>query len=250
MKLSKTIVVIVVIAILGVLAWRFLPGCRQKAIDAYRKHGGWTEEARRADPVGFIEYAEQKLSADLDKLTDSRRSLGEAGQKIADELKKTAGLQASAGRLAETFRTAYRAAVAKSAWPVEVSGATYAKQELVEQVRLILTQKTNYAQIVGELERAAVAVKNKAQQLVTQINTTKATLAVLPAKKEIARVNKLTRDIEDLLGQINALLGDNDKALSDSPIRTVEELVDAKGRVAAAAEGSDDEAKAFLEAKE
>lgn len=248
MKTTRIIIVVLIAAIIAVFALSFLPGLRHRALDAYKKYGGWTPEARRADPVGFLEYAEKKLEGDLAALEDSRRTLGAASSKLAAERGKTEGLLSTADTLAGKFRTAYRAAKAGGAWPVEVSGANYSEHQLVDQVKLILSQKANYQKIIGELDAAAKAVKAKGEQLVTQVNTTKATLAILPAKKEIARVNKLTADIGELLGQVDDLLGANEKALEASPVRTVEELTAAKPTKPAT--GIDAEVKAFLEGGE
>ena len=249
MKLLRTIVAVIVVGVLGVLAWRFLPGCRQKAINIYQKHGGWTAEARRSDPVGFLEYAEDKLTKDLEALTESRQALGRAKEAIALEKAKTEGLFASAQSLAQAFRTAYKQAEAQNAWPVTVSDAKYSREQLLGQVKLILAQKKNYENTLGEFDRATAAIKEKSQNLVSQINSTKATLALLPAKKELARVSKLTEDVDDLLGQINGVMGQNEKVLSTSPIRTVEELTLGQQKSTSGSE-SDSEVKAFLESKE
>jgi len=248
MKGLRWIVGLVVVVAIGVAAWRLLPGLRTKARDVYGKHGGWTEEARRDDPVGFLEYAERKLTRDLAALNTSRGDLAQATQRIAAEQAKTEGLVASATTLGESFRAAYKAAEAAKAWPVEVSGASYSREQLVQQVRLILMQKGNYEQIIGEFKKAADAAKKKAEQLVGQVNRTKATLAILPAKKEIARVNKLTEGIDDVLAKVNDLLGENEDVLSASPIRTVEELAAAKPTTATPAAKLDADVKAFLEA--
>jgi len=247
MKGLRWIVGLVVLVVIAVAAWQWLPGLRSKARDVYRKHGGWTEEARRDDPVGFLEYAEQKLAKDLAALNRSRSDLAQATQRIAGEQTKTEGLLASAVTLAESFRTAYKGAAAAKAWPVEVSGASYSKEQLVQQVRLILMQKGSYTQIIAEFKKAADAAKKKSEQLVGQVNRTKATLAMLPAKKEIARVNKLTEGIDDVLAQVNDLLGENDDVLSASPIRTVEELAAAKPATATPSAKLDADVKAFLE---
>jgi len=247
--MKKILGVVALVAVLGVLVWNFLPGVRHRAVKVYKKHGGWTPEARKADPVGFLEHAEKKLARDLEALQQSRRALAEAQEKIAAEAEKNQGLLRSAIALADNFRTAYREAQESKTWPVEISGANYSEEELVEQVRVILMQKANYEQILEEFGSAAATAKEKAEQLVTQTNSTKAALAMLPAKKEIARVSKLTEGLSGTLGQVSSLLGENEKALASTPIRTVEELVGAKPTTKAPADPQA-EAKAFLGERE
>jgi len=248
MKLLRTTVAILIIVVLALLIWRFFPGLRHRAVETYKKHGGWTEAARKADPAGYLEYAEKKLTGDLESLAGSQTKLAEASVRITAEQEKTQQLLASANELAGAFKTAYTQAEANQTWPVEVSGAKYDKPQLMEQVRLILMQRDNYEQIVREMDKASVAIKKKGEQLVTQITATKATLSILPAKREIARVDKLTEGIESLLGDVDDLLGENEKALGESPIRTVEELMQAKQKPSSPSSDINAKAKAFLEA--
>ncbi len=250
MKISKLVVAIVVVIVVGVLAWRFMPGLRQKAVDVYRQHGGWTEEARRADPVGFIEYAERELKGDLADLKATRTRLSEARDDLAAELQKHRSLLEKAEELAATFREAYRRAEAGGGYPVSVSGQDYAKGELIEQVRLILLQRRNYSEIIDDMVAAAEKAASKQQQLVTQVTATKAALSALPAKKEIARVNELTGRTRQLFQQANEAISQNQEVLAESPVRTVEELSrKGVGEATATSEGEVD-VRAFLEAGE
>jgi len=250
MKLLRTTVIVVLIVIVAALAWRNAPGCRQQARDAYEKYGGWTAEARQADPVGFMEYAEQKLAQDLQVFQDTRRRLNEARQTVAAEIEKTQSLLGSADELAATFRQEYWKAEAASSYPVSVSGTDYDREQLVEQVQVILIQKANYQLLLKQLQAAAGAVEQKEPELVAQINNTRAALATLPSKKEIARVNELTGKTEELLAQVNELIDQNERLLDESPVRTVEELVAARDEATATEKPAQVDARAFLEATE
>ena len=225
MRLSRLITGLLVLLIVGSLLWRRLPALRRKARAAYQRHGGWTEEARRDDPVGFLEHAEQVLADDLSRMTDTRRNLDLAQTGMAAELAKQQGLHAASVELATRFRTAYREAGAADAFPVKVAGTPYSEQDLVEQVRLVLLQQTNYSEIITELERAAVAATEHRQELLGQTSATKAALASLPARLEIARAKQLTEKTSALIREVNSLLDRNETVLSDSPVRTVEELI-------------------------
>jgi hypothetical protein len=231
------------------LVWRSSPGCRQRAADVYGKYGGWTEEARRADPIGFIEYAEGKLAEDLEALNQSRRSLADAEQTIELELADTRVLQQAADELAAQCRQAYQEAEASAAYPVEVAGKSYTRADLLEQVELILLQKRNYQQIVEGFEQAAADVAVRQPQLVAQINSIRAALKTLPSKKEIARINQLTGQTEELLGQVNDLIDQNAALLGQSPVRTVEELIQTRDASRQGEAGQVD-VRAFLEGAE
>lgn len=247
MKGTRAVVLLIGIVVGLVVIWQFMPGVRQKARDAYHTYGGWTEDARRADPVGFIEYAEQKLRDDLAQLESSRTNLARLQETIGEKRSETLELMASADTLAEGFRDAYRGADAADAWPVNVSGKSYTREQLREQVALILLQRRNYEQLVAELDGAGEAIKTNVQKVVAQTAATKATLEILPAKREIARVQELTKDIESTLGKVDALMGENDDVLTGSPVRTVEELVRARTQAADADASIDAQVDAFLE---
>ncbi|NQT94502.1 MAG: hypothetical protein HQ559_17230 [Lentisphaerae bacterium] len=248
MKSARILIVIVLVVFVGLLAWRFLPRFRKEAEDAYQKYGGWTEEARQHDPVRFIDHAEQELTAHLGSLKQARQNMAGALEKIATEIDKTRSLLSSSETLAGEFRSAYRGSEQDGSYPVEVSGSTYGKEQLVEQVRLILMQRKNYKLVITELESAAETAKTRAQDLLTHITNTEASLASLPAKREIARLNELTGDMSELLEQVNELIGSNKQLLDESPIRTVEQLV-AAGETAAP-ERVDTDVMAFLEGEE
>lgn len=248
MKILRFVLLLVVI-VLGLLAiWRFMPGCREKVRGFVHEQGGWTEEARRSDPVGFVEYAEKQLKSDLETLEEARDKLEAAGEDIAAEIEKAREHLEAARELAREYRQAYQAAEEAGTWPAEVQGREYSREDLVEQVRLILLQRKSYEQTIEDLENAAESAKEKRREVVTRITGTRSALASLPAKKEIARVNKLTGRTEELLEQVNELIGENREILSPSPVRTVEELMAREKE--STEEGEPVDVKAFLEAAE
>jgi hypothetical protein len=227
-KPTRLIALIVLVAVCGLLVWHYMPGCRQVATDAYRKYGGWTEDARRDDPVGFIEYAQERLEENLTAFASAQANLAGARQTIADELARMETNLAAADELAVQFRDAYRGAEEGDGYPVTVAGRDYERQELINQVGVILRQKADYEGLIDDLGEERRQVEEKDGELAVQITDTKAALATLPSKKEIARINELTGDTQDLLEQVNALIGENEGLLTPSPVRTVEELVRAR----------------------
>jgi phage shock protein A len=157
----------------------------------------------------------------------------------------SAEMAGKADELAGKFREAYRRAEVGGGYPVTVSGAEYSRDELLAQVRLTLTEARNYRESVRDYDEAAAAVEEKEQELVTQIADTKAALAQLPARKDIARVNELTASTTELLQQVKDLMDQNEKVLSSSPVRTVEELSAPAARGPSA--GGEVDVEAFLE---
>jgi hypothetical protein len=241
------LLLLVAIAAGAFYAWRDMPGLRNKLTGTVDKYGGWTESARKDDPVGFIEYAEAELAKDLAAFEQSRADLA-AGKKSAEEgLIQNRTMHTAAVELASEIKIEFQVAEPTSSYPVKVSGKSYTREELIEQVRLILLERDSYAAITKEYEEVIDLVKAQQGEVLTQITETKAALTMLPAKKELARIQKLTGEADELLSQVRTLLGENQDmrdTLGDSPVRSVSELTNAK---AAPAAGDGPNPMAFLQ---
>ncbi len=253
MKLVKLILILLVVVGVGYAVWRFLPGVRTKVESTVEEYGGWTDDARREDPVGFLEYAQEKMSADLQAFQKAKQDLAAARVKAEEEMQKTEDLRAAAERHSLEFRGAFQAAEASAAFPVAVSGAQYERDDMIEQVRLLLLQRDNYAGVAASYRKVLDTVDARQNDLDRRILDTKAQLTNLGAQKELVRIQKLTEETDELMAQVAELLGENSEVLQDldSPVRTVEELMRSGGGGAAGTPvantgGGDSDVMAFL----
>jgi len=242
-------VMIVAAVAVAVWAWKRLPGVRTKVESAVEEYGGWTPEARQADPVGFIEYAQGRLQTDLTSFEDGLRSLEDVRNKSETRLRDNRELVATSDSLARSFRDAYRWGETDG-YPVQVSGQAYDREQLVDQVRLILAQLSSYETIVVDYEEVLLAVKERHADLSVRIPYTRAMLETLDAKKELALLREQTAATDKLLMELEEVLGENKKTLDvlDTPVRTVEELIDASRSGAPVTTSSGPDPLAFLEA--
>lgn len=222
----KYVLIAIAAVVVGWLAWTQLPGLRTKVSGKVDEYGGWTEEARRDDPVGFLTYAEEKLGKDIESFRESRGTLAEAKANAEAERARNTGLLEAADELAGGFREAYRAADAAGSWPVEVQGASYSREALIEQVESILGERASYAKVIGIYANVIVSADEQRKELRDRIQSSEATLVELRAQKELVRVNKLTAEADELLAQVNALIDGNRETLValDEP-RSVEALL-------------------------
>jgi hypothetical protein len=209
----------------GGLIWFLAPGFRKRAVDVYEKYGGWTREARSADPVGFINYAEQKLQSHLVEMQKTSQDLAAAREQIRQATEKTCASLQAADEMAGSFRTAYRQAEAGSSYPVHLEGRDYDRAQLLEQVRLILQQRSDGRRTLSELEQTARVAGEKETGLLAQITRVKAALEILPAQREIVRAGRLTSQTENTWSQVNGLIERDETLLTGSPVRTVDELL-------------------------
>ena len=247
--LWKFLAILVVLGIIGLVVFEFFPGLREQGKQLYRKYGGWTQEARKADPVGFIEHAIGRLEKDLNTLQETRTRLGNVLENLDNKERQTEKLLDNATKLAKRFREAYQRAEEGGGYPTEVSGQAYDRSELKDQVRLILLQRQQYGRLLKDLGEAKASATKHRQNLGLQISKTRASLSTLPAKREVARLKEISSDTESLLDQVDNVMASNEEVLEHSPVRTVEELTAAEeksdGKQASANEGSVD-VEAFL----
>ena len=228
MNAIKYVLIAAVVAGVAILAWRKLPGLRTSIAGAVDEYGGWTEEARRDDPVGFIEYAQEKLAEDVGSFQESRVQLAEVRRNGEAEMARNQELLDLADELAARFRSSFQAAEASGTWPVEVKGASYTRDTLIEQVESILGEKASYAEVAGIYADVVQAADEQDAELESRIQSTEASLVKLKAQKELVRVQKLSAEADELMAKVQELLGENHRArsaLDAGPVRSVEDLL-------------------------
>ncbi len=222
----KYLLITVAVVLLSWLAWTQLPGLRTKVSGTVDEYGGWTEEARRDDPVGFLTYAEQKLGSDIESFRKSREALAATKANAEAELQRNAGLLTVAEELATQFREQFKLAESAGAWPIQVAGASYEREALIEQVTSILVERDTYARVIDTYTDVVTSAEAQRKELRSRIQSSEATLVELRAQKELVRVNKLTADADALLAQVDTLINGNSETLValDEP-RSVEALL-------------------------
>lgn len=226
MKLLVRIVLAVLVVLLGLWIWSRLPGVRTKVEGTVERYGGWTEEARQADPVGFVEFAEAELAEDVATLKQSRRDLAAARQTAEEEGERQRGLLAVADELAQEFKARFGVAEIGGSYPVSVRGQEYSREELIRQVESLLADRATYERVIGIYAEVVKEASARDAEILERIRTTEATLVELRAGKELLRVTALTEETDKLLAQVDELMGRAPSAAeASSPVRSVEELL-------------------------
>ncbi|MEM6567233.1 MAG: hypothetical protein AAF957_02420 [Planctomycetota bacterium] len=231
----KSIVIVAIVAVAGFLAWQNFPGLRTSISKAANEYGGWTEEARKEDPVGFIQHAQKKLAADIEKFEEARDSLDENKRNAETQLESFRNDEANADQLANKFRDLYQDAEASGAWPVDYLGQSYNREALIQQVTDLRTTQTNATELQAKYVEVITKVELTREELRDRISKSKFQLQRLEAEEAIVKVEKLTSDTEELLAQVNELVEGNSR-IAEDPVRTVAELLDAAEKQASAEE--------------
>ena len=164
---------LLVLIVAGAAVYYFFPGVRTSVNQQVDKIGGWNEEARRADPVGFIDYSIGELQKNIDKFGSVKGDLALAKaklQKLHDD--NTAKLSFS-GKQLDEFKSAYKEAVGGKGWPATIAGKPYAEAELKQQVNLLLTQKGSFESVTKQTTSGLEITGKREMEIVGRVTESK-----------------------------------------------------------------------------
>jgi hypothetical protein len=220
---SRLIGIAVALIVIGGVAYFAFPGIRAKIDDAYDKHAGWTPEARRKNPVGFIEHSIKQLEDNVAKFTDIRAELRSGIQEMKGIRDKNAANVAFADKELGLFKAAFKEANAGKGWPVMMAGKNYTEAELKNQVEVFLRQKASYEGAVAQVDNTLKTLETKQSDLDHRIVESRTNLDLLKNQKALVKADQLTADTEKMMAEVNEVLIRNDAMASDISVRTIEE---------------------------
>jgi chromosome segregation ATPase len=238
----------VVVAVVAIAAAAFSPALRAKISSHWANLSGWTEEARRADPAGFAQYASGKLQHDVEIMEGSRRKLSVEIGDLAGKLRSQEAFHDQARQLSEEFRAKYQQAVADGSFPIQVHSAAYTQAQVKAQVSMILAEISGHESAIARLEKVKKQAETQLEAITVRINGCESQLAALAVQQEMLRAEQLSEEGERLLAQVDQLLDDNSRALADNPVRTVRELM-ASTNDRTGVQAADATVEAFLAAR-
>lgn len=230
------------IVVVGIAAYFLMPGFRTKVDSTYDKHFGWNAEARRKDPVGFMEYSITRLGENIAKFEQARGDLRVAQAKLEDMKRDNSGKLAFAEKQLVEFKTAYKGATGDKGWPVSVAGRAYTEGELKSQVTMLLSQKGSFEKVVKQIEASLQTAEKKSHELVNRIGESKSKLSILETQKELVKVGQVTAESEKILSEVNDVLIANEALAEKTSVRTVEEMMRDAGEAASSVSNPDTEA--------
>jgi hypothetical protein len=226
---SRLLGLVFAILVIGGAAYFLIPGFRAKADDLWQKHGGWNEEARKKDPVGFIDYSIKRLDENIGKFDGVKADLMTAKGNLDGMKRSNQEKLAFAEKNLGEFKLAYQSAAGGKGWPVSLAGRSYTESDLKSQVELLLSQKTGYENALAQIDDGLKRAQQKSDELVNRINESKSQLEILKTQRELVKINQLNASTEKMMAEVNEVLVRNEAMQSSSPVRTAEELMrDAK----------------------
>ena len=235
----KNIILLAVVVLGGFLAWQYLPGLRTAVQGKINEYGGWTEEARQDDPVGFVEHAQEKLRKNIDTFESVQDELAETKKTAEQKLEEFAEKESAATRMANELKELYTSAEATDAWPVTYAGNEYNRQEIIDQVKEVLAEKTNAVERQADYVAILEDVNKRRGEIRDRISQSSKTIDQLESQKLSLKADKLTSDAEQMLAQVNDLVEDTSRVAED-PVRSLDDLMAANRSEEAAASEEDE----------
>lgn len=252
--MKKLVPVFIFGVIIFMIAKDRFPGLVNKAKNAAESVAGWTEDARKDDPVGYIDYASKELSANLEKFKAAQGKLVETKAQAQAKNKEYQTKHLAAVQLSEDARELFQAAEKATdgnGYPVTLLGEQYNRDQLIDQVKGILAERDLYADMTEQFGSVIASLDTEADKLRERVKTTEFHLTKLKAQREIVEIQQMTAEVDGVLAKVDEILGENHQALEyiDEPVRTVDELL--KDAASGAAKSKVDETTAdvlnFLE---
>lgn len=220
--MKKLFLVAVMAGGLGVTCY-ISPTARGWVWSETRTLTGWSEQARKADPVGFVSHVERQLRQDQKDLKETRQTLAAEIGELTKKQREQTALRDQSQQLASDFRTAWQG----GRFPVTIRNAAYTEGELTSQVSSLLAEIEGYATTVERLSRVRIEAEQKLEELTVRIEKTESEIASLGTQRELVRARVLTDSGERLLAQVDNLLEVNQQVLLSNPVRSTRDLLTA-----------------------
>ena len=231
-SITNLIVIIVAIAVLLIVIKTYAPGLWTTGQQTIAAHAGWTEEAKKADPVGFLKYSKGNLKSQQDKIGGIIKDLEIQHSRLSRESKKVASEQAKYQEVLNRARDIYRKAKQdpENGYPVDFLGAKYKKDEFLTQLKIIkdrndaakkqLTAMNKSIASISKSLTEMYAKRAKIQGAIEEIDTN---IVIAQANKTSSELQGTISDISEINEEMNIYLGQYESGAM--PIRGAEDLI-------------------------
>lgn len=236
----KNIVILAVIVVGGILAWQNFPGLRTKITNAANKYGGWSQEDREKDPIGFLNHAKDELASNISKFEGVQGDLNKMKVDAEAKLEKFRNDQQLATDLTNEAKELYNSTETADSWPLTWNGDEYSRDDLRKQLKTLLAEKGNAAERQTEYSAVLNTIDERKDELRVRIADSKAAIDKLTSQEAQLKVAQLSDSSTELLAQVNELVEGNSKIAAD-PVRSLEDL--AKASAKEAGKDAENEAK-------
>ncbi|MFT5732336.1 MAG: phage shock protein A [Planctomycetota bacterium] len=212
----KNIIIFVVVVAGAFLAWNNLPGLRDKVTKTANEYGGWTEEARKGDPVGFIEHAISELEGDITEFKETQTALVATKKENEDKLEEYRDEQADAKTFASAIKEQFKTAEETQGWPITLAGKKYQRTDAITLVNSLLATDRDAGALMAKYEQVITMIDAKSIELRSRIDQSEFNVKELAAQKQLVKADSLSAEADSLLAKVNDLVEGNSKVV-DGP---------------------------------
>lgn len=223
---------IFMIAIALFLIKSYAPGLWTSGKQTIAAHTGWTEEAKKADPVGFLKYSKENLKKQLNKIGGIIKDLEIQHSRLNRESKKVVSEQAKYQEVLNRARDIYQKAEKdpKGGYPVEFLGAKYSKEEFLTQIRIIKDRNDAAKNQIAAMKKSVESISKSLTEMYAKRAKIQGAIEEIDTNIVIAQANKTSQalqstisDISDINEEMNIYLGQYESG--GMPIRGAEDLI-------------------------
>ncbi len=215
--------------VVAVLLYLFAPGLWTKVEKTYHEKAGWTEEAKRADPIRYLEDTIAKTRQAYGKIDQYIREYRLSLSQLDRERKKARDKADKANGLLAELKDLYKKAQAgELQWPVTFRGGQYQESQLREQVRTLLHERDASRQVADKLTRRIDEMVKKLDKIRAARVEYASKISVLESELTMAKANIGSEDLDRLIRNADEVLAYIDDVSDDisTPLRTTDELLE------------------------
>lgn len=224
--MGKIIAGIIVIAlIIGALFYFVSDPFKTKVDTQLEQATKWTPENIHKDPSGYLSWAVSQADDTVEALSARRIGLTQQKSNTERMLQKASKDLASAKKLFDQFRDAYKEAGGANTWPKEVAGTQYQEAELKKQIISLKSKADSLQQQVAHLSSIQQTIRTHLDQLDQKLTDSKTTRTDLAQRLEIVKANKAIEDINSLKSDVDGLAGVADFLAQTENVPSVDQLI-------------------------
>lgn len=232
----KQLIIAAVVIAGGFLAWHNIPGLRTAVSGKISELGGWSDEDRKEDPIGYIEYAKGQLEDNIAKFEEAAAEVTEEKRENEAQLEKFTRLLQVGDKSFGELKELYKRAKDTDAWPVQWSGQSYSEDELVRQVDAIMTERTDAAARAQEYQMLVEGTDDQRAFINERVRELRAAIDKLDSQKAQIRTASLTESSEQILAEVNSLVEGSNEQVATGKVLDLDAIDALARREQAAAE--------------
>lgn len=208
----------IVLLIIGlVLVYNFAPGLWSQGERVYREKMGWTPEARRANPVGYLKYSRDTLQSNIDKITGIVQNLELQARSVEKEHKKVVEEQSKYEELLNRARSLYKEAGKEggSGYPVKFLGSSYKQDQFLKQIEIIFERNEQAKKRIDGGKKANDNILKALTEMYERKAKAKGALEDIETSIVIAQANAAASEVATTMDHVADVVEDMDVFLGD-----------------------------------